>query len=230
MGFDDMHLDEREKRVVAALQDALCCPGFANEHQVFANLEADAVIPDEPSVDSRIASRRDLLAAIDDAGTDKDARLQYRQHCWNHGLEAPTDSKASRRRLGHVMPMAKLASRLGTTNREMTTPQIAANLRSLARPTAWDADLTPWWRPSGRTEPLDGSGSANGSCRRIFWPRATGTETRPIAIDSSRFSIFCSTSSRPGSWILASTSSPRSSWPTSGRGFLAWCLWRMGKY
>ncbi|HZF07894.1 MAG TPA: hypothetical protein VFE33_03800 [Thermoanaerobaculia bacterium] len=31
------------------------------------------------------------------------------------------------------------------------------------RPTVWDTDLdNPYWRPTGRTEPLDGSGSTNG--------------------------------------------------------------------
>ena len=50
------------------------------------------------------------------------------------------------------------------------------------RPTSWDADLTsPWWRPTGRTEPLDGSGSARGLPEVVHSPIQAGHLTTPIS-------------------------------------------------
>ena len=49
------------------------------------------------------------------------------------------------------------------------------------RPTAWDAELDfPWWRPTGRSEPLDGSGSANGLPEAVHEPVGPESLVRPI--------------------------------------------------
>jgi hypothetical protein len=54
------------------------------------------------------------------------------------------------------------------------------------RPTSWDADLTsPWWRPTGRTEPLDGSGSARGLPEVVHSPIQSGHLATPISEVSS---------------------------------------------
>jgi hypothetical protein len=50
------------------------------------------------------------------------------------------------------------------------------------RPTCWDAGLTfPWRRPTGRTEPLDGSGSAAGLPEVVHAPIEAASLTAPIS-------------------------------------------------
>lgn len=64
--------------------------------------------------------------------------------------------------LGHLAePVAELVVWSHTLPDDVTAHQ----------PTAWDAGLeNPWWRPTGRTEPLDGSGAKNGFPEALHEP------------------------------------------------------------
>lgn len=53
--------------------------------------------------------------------------------------------------------------------------------RVARRPTAWDAGLrNPWWRPTGRTEPLDGSGADDGLPEAVHDPVGVAELVTPI--------------------------------------------------
>ncbi len=113
---------------------------------------------------------RDLLHLPGEDGTrleeqkatiTKDTLSPYQMWSFHEDDKAPFTDLEPRR--------AELLNRLGlgyvtdpTTELIRWTHTLPSDSKA-CQPTAWDADMgNPWWRPTGKTEPLDGSGGDRG--------------------------------------------------------------------
>ncbi len=95
------------------------------------------------------------------AAITKDTLSPYQMWSFHEDDKAPFTDLEPRR--------AELLNRLGlgfvidpTAELTLWTHTLPSDSKA-CRPTAWDADMgNPWWRPTGKTEPLDGSGRDRG--------------------------------------------------------------------
>jgi hypothetical protein len=141
------------------------------------------------SASEKLDELRDLIRRSGDAdrdlerqrkalATDKLARYQM----WSFLVEDDPDAFTAL-----AADRIRLVERLGLGHLKDPRLELVYWMHELGatpafRPTVWDADLdNPYWRPTGRTEPLDGSGSAAGLPEVVHSPIEGGDLTNPIS-------------------------------------------------
>ena len=120
------------------------------------------------------AETRDWLRDLVNLPGDEETRLEAQRTAITKGTLSPypmwSFHEKGRAPFAELEPRrAELLNRLGLGH--LTEPMVElvywthapANGSEARQPCAWDAGLAnPWWRPSGRSEPLDGQGSDRG--------------------------------------------------------------------